>query len=80
MKPLKPELNVWQCRIGFQRCRQVRLPAWRLCFKIFKLKSFPKAGECIGKENYKGIFWQSRIIYNPITLLKRFLDKRFYNY
>ena len=81
MKQLKRELGIWQWQVGFVRCYEVLPKAWRLVFMIFKLIKFPEEGSYTKKGYYKGVFWISkRIIWHPITLLKRFLDKRFPKY
>ena len=72
----KKKLNKWQFEIGFIRSWEVLPKAWRFRIAIVKITRVPEEGERIKKEkHYKGIFWESRIIWHPLTLLRRFLDR-----
>jgi len=73
---IERKLNKWQFEIGLIRAWEFLPKAWRFKLAIVKITKFPNENEMPKKEkHYKGIFWQSRTIWHPLTLLKRFLDK-----
>lgn len=76
---LKRKLNKWQTEIGFIRVWEVYPPkAWRFRFAVLKITQFPEEGELMEKKHYKGIFWESKVIWHPLTKIKRFLERRGY--
>lgn len=73
---ISKELNKWQISIGFVRVWEVLPKAWRFRFAIFNLTSLPEIGSFLEKKNYKGVFWQSGIIWHPFTHIKNWLNSR----
>lgn len=72
-RQLKKELNKWQLVLYYNKaweCEDKRL----FRFGILNIQKFPKIGELLSKEDYKGFLLNLKFRH-PLTILRQYLEK-----